>query len=307
MEEYIKEALMRMKLDIEDPMSASQCGYPGMKGYCRRKRLLNHLRPEIIEEDEELQKVFMKGYFTELAYKQIIKDVFKERVFTKASWKYLSNGIEVKVNPDIWIPSLRKIIEIKAVKKIPDKPYEHHRIQVGLQICSAPYDKVDAEIHYIEWEGRKWNMKVFPIEELSKEEMEKIDEENKVVYECWKKKEIPDIPEGFNSLEYPCFLSRYAKCPFWDICWRKETNIKDILDNINIEEYYLICKKISELEKAVSKLREHKKKIEENLFPKEEGSYGIKEYILTAHYIPEQEISYKRSGYWKYSIKKVKI
>jgi len=303
-EKMVEEALLKLKLEITDPFTSSQCGYPEMEGYCRRRRLLNHLKPENIESDEELQKVFLKGYFTELAYKHIIREIFQEKVFTKVTWKLKMDDIYIRVDPDIWIPQRNQIIEIKAVKKIPEEPYIHHKVQVGLQIIACPRKNPNAEIHYIEFEGRKWNMKVFKVDPLTNEDFEKIKEENKIVKTYWDKKEIPPIPDGFEKTKYPCFITRFNRCPHWDECWLPEQAIK--IEAPDLENYYNIIQKIRELNKEIEKLEAEKKKYEE-LFPKEEGKYEIGDFELKVYIIPETIVpSYKRDKYYKFSIKRKK-
>jgi hypothetical protein len=301
-EDLVSEALLEMRLDIENPFTASQCGYQGLEGYCRRKRLLNHFKPENIEEDEDLQKVLIKGYFTELAYKQIVRDIHKERVYTKVTWNFNLNGIPIRVDPDIWIPALQKIIEIKAVKKIPEKPFEHHRIQVGIQILACP-KLAKGEIHYIEWEGRKWNMKVYNVEPLKQEEIDKIIEENKIVKEYWDNKQIPPIPDGFQMYKYPCFLSRNTRCPHWDDCWLVEKSATEILID-DIDVYYKVTQKVKQVRNALERLEEYKKKLEQFL-PKEQGLYRCGDYELKVNVIPETIIpAYKREAYIRYTIKR---
>jgi len=303
-ETLVEEALLKMRLDIEDPFTASQCGYPGLEGYCRRKRLLNHFKPENTENDEELQKVFIKGYFTELAYKQIIRDIHEERVYTKVTWNLSMDGVNIRVDPDIWIPARQKIIEIKAVKRIPDKPFEHHRIQVGIQLLACPR-KAIGEIHYIEWEGRKWNMKTFTIDKLKDEEIEKIKEENKIVMEFWQNKQIPPIPDGFQMYKYPCFISRIARCPHWDDCWLVEKSATEILID-DIDVYYKLYLKIKSLKESLQKLESYKDKLEQ-FFPKEQGIYKCGDYELKVNVIPETIVpSYKREAYIRYTVRKKK-
>lgn len=300
-EKQVEEALRKFKVEITDPFSSSQCGYPGLEGYCRRRRLLNHFKPENIEENEDLQMVFLKGYFTELAYKNIIRDIYEERVFTNLRKPWSTDGI--RVDPDIWIPSLKKIIEIKATRRIPEKPFEHHRIQVGLQIKACPVKNPIAEIHYIEWEGRRWNMKVFKMQPLSDEEYKKIVEENKVIKWYWERKQIPPIPEEFNHYRYPCYWGRGNRCPHWDDCWLVEKDAKEILVE-DIETYYKVKMKIRELNSAIKRLQEYADKLEKFL-PKEQGIYRIKDYILKVNIIPETIVpQYKKKSYIKYTVKK---
>ncbi|MEM2264644.1 MAG: hypothetical protein QXX03_05580 [Nitrososphaerota archaeon] len=300
----VEERLLKLKKDIQDPFSASQAGYPGLEGYCRRKRLLNHFKPQNIEENQELQQIFLKGFFAELGYVQIIKDVVKERVFTKVQWKLRNGNQEIRVDPDIYIPSLNKIIEIKAIRRIPEKPIEMHRIQVGLQIEASP-KKSSGEIHYIEFEGRKWNLAIFPVLRLTSDELKKIFEENEIVMKHWETKTIPDIPEGFSPYKYPCFYSRLSRCPHYDDCWLKEKGSIEIFID-DIDKYYLIKQKIRNLKKAIENLEKFAEKIEQ-FFPKEVGIYNVGNYELRIHYIPETEVpAYKRSAYYKYTIKMLK-
>lgn len=297
----VEERLLKLRKEIEDPFSASQAGYPSLEGYCRRRRLLNHFKPQNIEENQELQQIFMKGFFAELAYVQIIRDIIDERVYTKAQWKL--NGM--RVDPDVYIPSLKKIIEIKATKRIPEKPFELHRIQVGLQIEACPKEDAEAEIHYIEFEGRKWNLGIFKIQRLTQEELDKIYAENEIVKKHWIEKTIPEIPEGFSHYKYPCFISRITRCPHYEDCWMREKQTAEIFID-DVDKYYLVKQKIKQLKKAIENLEKFTEKLEQ-FFPKDVGIYSVGNYILKVNYIPETEVpAYKRSAYYKYTIKRKK-
>lgn len=303
-EEKIREVLLKQKLEIIDPLSASQCGYEGLEGYCRRRRILSHLKPQNIEENEELQKVFLKGFYTEFAYKNILRQALKERVYTSVEWKLKQNGITIRVNPDAYIPALHKIIEIKAIKKLPEKPIEMHRIQVGIQIEACPRENITAEIHYIEYEGRKWNMRIFNIDRLKRDELDKIYKENEIVADYYQRREVPPIPSGFSHTRYPCRIGM-TRCPYFDDCYVVEKNFTDIVID-DIDNYYKVKKKISDLEKSIERLRTYCKKFEE-LFPKEKGLYRIGDYTLSVIHIPEQVVKeHIRSAYTKYLIRKIK-
>ncbi len=285
-DKIIIERLEKETKELNTPFSASQCGFESEEKdnfYCSRRRVFSCLRPDILEGDENFKNVIIKGFFTELAILFILRDALKGKsikVYSNPEWK-ITLGEEVIVHPDLWIPSLSEIHEIKATYKIPEEPYFHHKIQVGIQKLACPKKENKAFIHYIEFTGREYKQKTFEIEDLSKEIIDKIIEENLRIKKFLNEGVIPPINEKFEPTKFPCSWfsnKKFVFCPFFNECYRKTEIIeeKNIIELSNFPEEKIIrlnelLNKEKELKIELDRIALEKKHILSALFRTKEA------------------------------------
>lgn len=283
----ISEELVNTKMDdvLESDFDPTKFRLSNT-GKCQRYRMLKVLGYDLANPTEEQAQYFERGNMLENWFVDQIINQFprKTRKQVEVPTPYGDTG-----HMDIWFPNPpdddATIIEVKSVSekaKHYQLPKEDHIKQVQSYMHFYRDSRGNrranrAEINYIFF-GRKLETQAFEIK-YDKLMGESIESELKQLHQ-WKDEEyVPNIPEGMEPDEFPCFWvtgdGHEGHCPAYEHCWAdhiKEVEgdeTPDYTGDDTIEKlfnkYQKIKDKYSEANKNVRQLKKEKKKIEKAL------------------------------------------